>query len=151
MIEGKAEEFKGKVGIVVARWNSMITNALLEGAMKALRGQGLKDDQITVVKCPGAFEIPLTSKLLICRDDIEGVLTLGAVIRGDTPHFDYVCNAVTDGVLELNLDFSKPIIFGVLTTDDVKQAQERAGEKGNKGAEGALALLEMISIKKQIS
>jgi len=151
MIEGKTEGFQGNIAIVVARWNSMITNALLDGALKALKGHGISDEQITVVRCPGAFEIPLTSKLLVTRDDIQGVLTLGAVIRGDTPHFDYVCNAVTDGVLELNMETMKPVIFGVLTTDDVKQAQERAGEKGNKGAEGALALLEMISIKRQIS
>ena len=151
MIEGKTEGFNGKVGIVVARWNSMITNALLDGAMNALKGQGLADDQIEIVKCPGAFEIPLTAKFLTNKNDIDGVLTLGAVIRGDTPHFDYVCNAVTDGVRDLNMESLKPVIFGILTTDDVKQAQERAGEKGNKGAEGALALLEMISIKRQIS
>jgi 6,7-dimethyl-8-ribityllumazine synthase len=148
-IEGNVNDPVNKVGIAVARWNSMITDSLLDGAVAALKSKGLKQDQILILSCPGSFELPLTAKKLADRDDIDGVVTLGAVIRGDTPHFDYVCKAVTDGVLQLNLQTNKPVIFGVLTTDNTEQALERAGDKGNKGAEAALAVLEMISLLKK--
>lgn len=140
------------IGIVVARWNSFITDELLDGAVNLLHSQGYADNQLTVVYCPGAFEIPLTAQKIL--PEMDGVIALGAVIRGETPHFDYVCKGVTDGILSLNLEFEKPVSFGVLTTDTVKQAQERAGligEKGNKGAEAALALLEMIDVGNQIT
>ena len=150
MIEGNVNDRVAKVGVVVARWNSMVTDRLLEGALSALKSKGLNNDQMIVARCPGAFELPLIAKKLLERDDIEGIVTLGAVIRGDTPHFDYVCKAVTDGVLELNIRSGKPVIFGVLTTDNVEQALQRSGEKGNKGAEAALAMLEMISLLKKI-
>ena len=150
MIEGNVNDRVAKVGVVVARWNSMVTDRLLEGALSALKSKGLNNDQMIVARCPGAFELPLIAKKLLERDDIEGIVTLGAVIRGDTPHFDYVCKAVTDGVLELNIRSGKPVIFGVLTTDNVEQALQRCGEKGNKGAEAALAMLEMISLLKKI-
>lgn len=150
MIEGSVHEAVNKVGIVVARWNSMVTDSLMDGAIAALKSKGLQDEQIVVVRCPGSFELPLAAQKLAEHDDIEGVVTLGAVIRGDTPHFDYVCKAVTDGVLELNMKLGKPVIFGVLTTDNVEQALQRSGNKGNKGAEAALALLEMISLLKKI-
>ncbi len=150
MIEGSVHEAVNKVGIVVARWNSMVTDSLMDGAIAALKSKGLQDEQIVVVRCPGSFELPLAAQKLAEHDDIEGVVTLGAVIRGDTPHFDYVCKAVTDGVLELNMKLGKPVIFGVLTTDNVEQALQRSGNKGNKGAEAALSLLEMISLLKKI-
>lgn len=139
------------VGIVVARWNSFITDELLDGASRALRQKGVQDEQILVAQCPGAYEIPFTTRQLLPK--VDGIIALGAVIRGDTPHFHYVCDAVNRGVMELNLSGNKPVVFGVLTTDNVQQAQERAGitgEKGNKGAEAALALLEMISLNRQI-
>lgn len=139
------------VGIVVARWNSFITDELLEGATQALRQKGLQDERLLVAQCPGAYEIPFTTRQLLPK--VDGVVALGAVIRGDTPHFHYVCDAVNRGVTELNLSGNKPVVFGVLTTDNVQQAQERAGitgEKGNKGTEAALALLEMISLNRQI-
>ncbi len=146
-IKGSDTENSYTIGIVVARWNSFITEKLLEGALDLLKSKGFDDDQLKVVYCPGAYEIPLTSQKLLAK--VDGVVALGAVIRGDTPHFDYVCDAVNYGVTELNLRTGKPVSFGVLTTDDVQQARERAGEgdgSGNKGAEAALALLEMLSV-----
>lgn len=151
MIEGSTTPEKSKVGIVVSRWNSMITEKMLDGALKALRSNGIQDDDITVVRCPGSYEIPLTVQKLIQTREVDGVVALGVVIRGGTPHFEYVCDAVNRGITDLILKHNKPIAFGVLTTDDVKQALERAGEKGNKGGEAALALLEMISIEQKLS
>jgi 6,7-dimethyl-8-ribityllumazine synthase len=146
LIEGNTSQKNIKIGIVVSKWNSNITEQMLEGALAALRGNGVTEEDITVIKCPGSFEIPLTADYLLNKTDVDGVIALGVVIRGGTPHFEYVCNAVTKGVIELNLKYQKPVAFGVLTTDDVKQALDRAGAKGNKGGEAALALLEMIDI-----
>lgn len=146
IIEGNTSQKNIKIGIVVSKWNSNITEQMLEGALAALRGNGVTEEDITVIKCPGSFEIPLTADYLLNKTDVDGVIALGVVIRGGTPHFEYVCNAVTKGVIELNLKYQKPVAFGVLTTDDVKQALDRAGAKGNKGGEAALALLEMIDI-----
>ncbi len=140
-----------KIGIVVSRWNSSITEKMLNGALNALKGNGVKDEDVLVVRCPGSFEIPLAVQNILEHKEVDGVIALGVVIRGGTPHFEYVCDAVTTGVLELNLKYQKPVAFGVLTTDDVKQAMDRAGEKGNKGGEAALALLEMINIKRNLS
>ena len=139
------------VGVVVSRWNSMITEAMLEGAITTLTANGVKKDSITIVRCPGSYEIPLTAQWLLETNRYEGVIALGVVIRGGTPHFDYVCDAVNQGVLELNLRFSTPVAFGVLTTDDVQQALDRVGDKGNKGSEAALALLEMIKVRRSLS
>lgn len=139
------------VGIVVSRWNSMITEAMLNGAIQALTANGLANADIRVVRCPGSYEIPLTAQWLLEDDAIDGVIALGVVIRGGTPHFEYVCDAVNKGILELNLRYSKPVAFGVLTTDNVQQALDRAGDKGNKGGEAALALLEMLNIKAKIN
>lgn len=139
------------VGIVVSRWNSMITEAMLEGAISTLVANGVKKDYITIVRCPGSYEIPLTAQWLLETKRYEGVIALGVVIRGGTPHFDYVCDAVNQGVLELNLRFSTPVAFGVLTTDDVQQALDRVGDKGNKGSEAALALLEMITVRRSLT
>ena len=139
-----------KIGVVVSRWNSSITGQMLKGALKVLNGNGIKQDDITVVHCPGSFEIPLTAQYLLQKDEIAGVIALGVVIRGGTPHFEYVCDAVTRGVIDLNLKYNKPVAFGVLTTDNVKQALERAGGKGNKGGEATLAMLEMIAVNKKL-
>ncbi len=139
------------VGIAVANWNSFITDELLEGALNVFTQKGFSDTDIIVARCPGAYEIPFTARKLLEKTD--GVVTLGAVIRGDTPHFHYVCDAVNRGVTDLNMKGNKPVVFGVLTTDNVQQAQERSGiveGKGNKGAEAALALIEMISLNKHI-
>lgn len=146
LLEGNTSQKNIKIGIVVSKWNSNITEQMLEGALAALKGNGVTEEDITVIKCPGSFEIPLTADYLLNKTDVDGVIALGVVIRGGTPHFEYVCDAVTKGVIELNLKYQKPVAFGVLTTDDVKQALDRAGAKGNKGGEAALALLEMIDI-----
>lgn len=150
-IQGNTDDTQFTIGIVVAKWNSFITDELLEGALKTFKSKGVKEEQIIVAQCPGAYEIPYTSRKLIAK--VDGIVTLGAVIQGDTPHFDYVCEAVNRGVTRLNTEGNKPVIFGVLTTDNVEQAQERCGligDKGNKGAEAALAVLEMLTLSKQI-
>lgn len=151
LVEGDTNPGKVKIGIVVSRWNSMITDKMLEGALKALKGNGITEEDITVVRCPGSYEIPLTVQKVIENRDVAGVIALGVVIRGGTPHFEYVCDAVNRGITDLILKHNKPVSFGVLTTDDVKQALERAGEKGNKGGEAALALLEMISMEQKLT
>lgn len=141
-----------KVAIVTAKWNSFITDEMMEAANSALLSKGLKKENIHNYRCPGAFELPLACKW--CLDDlgVHGVVALGAVIRGGTPHFDYVCDSVTKGLTELNLNSGKPVAFGVLTTDNVEQARERAStEKGNKGAEAALALCDMLLLKQSMS
>ena len=150
ILQGDTDGNDFNIGIAVAKWNSFITDELLEGALNALKSKGFGDEQILVARCPGAYELPFTARKLL--DQTDGVITLGAVIRGDTPHFDYVCDAVNRGVTDLNLEGNKPVVFGVLTTDNVAQAQERAGlkgDKGNKGAEAALALIEMISLNEK--
>jgi len=150
-IEGNQNSENKKIGIVVSRWNSMITEKMLAGAISALTSHGISEQDITVVRCPGSFEIPLACQMIFEQKDIDGIVALGVVIRGGTPHFEYVCEAVTKGVVEVNLKYNKPVAFGVLTTDDVQQALERAGEDGNKGAEAALALLEMISLNQNLN
>jgi 6,7-dimethyl-8-ribityllumazine synthase len=151
IIEGNAQPGKVKVGVVVSRWNSMITDKLLDGALKALKGNGVLEEDITVIRCPGSYEIPLAVQKMIEHRDVAGVIALGVVIRGGTPHFEYVCDAVNRGITDLILKHNKPVAFGVLTTDDVKQALDRAGENGNKGGEAALALLEMISMEQKLT
>lgn len=151
MVRGNTDSNQYYIGIVVAKWNSFITDKLLEGAIDALKGKGYKESQITVAYCPGAYEIPYTTRKLLPK--VDGVITIGAVIRGDTPHFDYVCDAVNRGITDLNMNSAKPVVFGVLTTDNVKQARERSGQEGsggNKGAEAALALVEMLSLADEI-
>lgn len=150
-IRGTTSEHDFKVGIVVARWNSFITDKLLEGTLDVLQNKGFNEEQIIVAYCPGSYEIPLVAQKLLPK--VDGIITLGTVIRGDTPHFDYVCEAVNKGVIELNMQSGKPVSFGVLTTDNVQQAKERAGhgdDAGNKGAEATLALLEMFSVIREI-
>ncbi|MEN9839756.1 MAG: 6,7-dimethyl-8-ribityllumazine synthase [Bacteroidota bacterium] len=135
----------GSVAIVMAKWNSFITERLRDGAIEVLEAAGWSRDRIVVVECPGAFEIPTLAQALLEKDGIDGVIGIGAIIRGDTPHFDYVAMGVTRGLGDLSIRYGKPVIFGVLTTNTVEQAMERAGERmGNKGAEAAATLLEML-------
>ncbi|RKQ63764.1 6,7-dimethyl-8-ribityllumazine synthase [Thermovibrio guaymasensis] len=137
-----------KFAIVVSRFNSFITERLLEGALDCLVRHGCSKDNIEIFKIPGAFEIPLVAKKLAERD-YDAVIALGAVIRGETPHFDYVAAEVSKGVASVSLETGKPVIFGVLTTDTVEQAIDRAGAKaGNKGWEAALAAIEMVNLLK---
>jgi 6,7-dimethyl-8-ribityllumazine synthase len=151
IIQGDTVNNDWKIGIVVTQWNSFVTDKLLQGAWSVLENEGFSEQQVITVHCPGAFEIPFASQTLLPK--VDGIITLGAVIRGETPHFDYICQAVTEGVLRLNMEGDKPVVFGVLTTDTVQQAVERADEKsnfGNKGAETALAVIEMISLQRKI-
>lgn len=134
------------IGIVLSEFNDFITEKLKEGALRALEKSGVNDGDITVYRVPGGFEIPAMARQVIERESHDGVLCLGAVIRGDTPHFDYICSEVTKGIGQLNMDHEIPVTYGVLTTDTVEQAVERAGTKaGNKGHETALALVQMIN------
>lgn len=137
-----------KIAIVAAKWNSFVTDLMLEGAETALRGKGIPGDQIYTFRCPGSYELPLACKMCIENLDVEGVVAIGAVIKGGTPHFHYVCDAVNRGISDLNIRYDVPVSFGVLTTDDVEQAMERAStEKGNKGAEAALAVCDMLELE----
>ena len=136
-----------RFGIVAARYNVQIVESLLKGALSTLIQHGVSEDKLSVLRVPGAFEIPQAALLLGRRADIDAVITLGCVINGDTPHADYLCSETARGVGEVALRIDKPVIFGVLTTNDLAQAKARAGgEVGNKGAEAALAALEMVSL-----
>jgi 6,7-dimethyl-8-ribityllumazine synthase len=139
-----------KVAVITSRFNSFITERLLEGAIDALVRHGVEKNDIDVVKVPGAFEIPLIAKFLAAKD-YSGVICLGAVIRGSTPHFDYVANEVAKGIAQVSLENKKPVIFGVLTTDTIEQAIERAGTKsGNKGYDAAISLIETVNLIKEL-
>lgn len=139
-----------KVSIVVSRFNSFISDHLLSGALDALRRHGVSEADITVVRVPGAFEIPLVCSKL--AKGADAVIALGAVIRGSTPHFDYVAAEVSKGVAQVMLASGTPVIFGVLTTDTIEQAVERAGTKaGNKGAEAAVGAIEMARLMKELA
>ena len=134
-----------KVGIVVAEWNTDITEALFNGAYNTLVKHGVKEENIIKKYVPGTFELTKGGKLLADNTDVDGVICLGCVIQGDTPHFDYVCSGVTQGITQLNLDYPIPFIFGVLTTNNLQQALDRAGGiHGNKGDEAAITVIKMI-------
>jgi len=134
-----------KIGIVVSEWNENITNALLEGAYKTLIKHGVKDENIIIDYVPGSFELVFGSRYLVEQKDIDAVIALGSVVRGDTPHFDYVCSGVTQGLADLNRTYDIPFIFGLLTTDTMQQALDRAGGiHGNKGDECAITAIKMI-------
>ncbi|AFK85600.1 MULTISPECIES: 6,7-dimethyl-8-ribityllumazine synthase [Thermoanaerobacterium] len=149
--EGKLIGDGLKVGLVVSRFNEFITNKLLDGALDALRRHGIDDESIDIAWTPGAFEIPLISKKMATSKKYDAIIALGAVIRGDTPHFDYVANEVSKGVAKISVDYDVPVIFGVLTTDTVEQAIMRAGTKsGNKGFEAAVTAIEMANLIKEI-
>lgn len=148
--EGKLVGTNLKVAIVVSRFNDFITNRLLDGAKDTLVRHGVDEDNIDVAYVPGAFEIPLVAKKLAQKNDYDAVITLGCVIRGVTSHYDYVCNEVAKGVSKANDVTNTPVIFGVLTTESIEQAVERAGTKaGNKGAEAAVSAIEMANLLKQ--
>lgn len=136
-----------RVGIVAARFNDFIVSHLVEGARDALLRHGARDEDLSLVRVPGAFEIPLAAARLAAKDSIDAVICVGAVIRGATPHFDYVAAEVSKGIAQVSLSSGKPVAFGVLTTDTIDQAVERAGSKsGNKGFEAAVTVIEMSSL-----
>lgn len=149
--EGQLNAQGMKVAIVVGRFNEFISGKLLEGALDALKRHGMAEENIDIAWVPGSFEIPLTAKKLADKDEYDGVIALGAVIRGETPHFDYVSAEVSKGVAKAGLDSEKPVIFGVLTTDTIEQAISRAGTKaGNKGYDAAVSFIEMVDLFKKI-
>lgn len=140
-----------KIAIALAEWNWEITSALFSGARETLLKHGVKDENIITEVCPGAFELPLTAQLLIEKHQPDAVITIGCVIQGETRHFDFVCNGVTQGVMDLGLKTGTPVIFCVLTDNTQQQSLDRAGGKhGNKGVESAVAALQMAEIRRQL-
>ena len=150
--EGKLDGSGLRVGIVVSRFNNLITERLLEGALDRLRRSNVADDTIDVCRVPGAFEVPKAAKVMADTARYDGIIALSAVIRGATPHFDYVAGEVSKGLARVNLDATVPVTFGVITADTVDQAIERAGTKaGNKGAQAAESLIEMVNVLREVA
>lgn len=150
-IEGDFTSVDGKYALVVGRFNSFVVESLLAGAVDTLRRHGVKENDIAIVRAPGAFEIPLVAKKVAQQNKYAAIIALGAVIRGGTPHFEYVAGECVKGLAQVGLEHDMPIAFGVLTVDSIEQAIERSGTKaGNKGEEAALSALEMVSLLKQI-
>lgn len=150
-LEGKLVAEGMKVGIIVARFNEFITGKLLSGAVDGLVRHGVKEEDITTAWVPGAFEIPLVATKMASSGKYDAVICLGAVIRGATSHYDYVCNEVSKGVAQASLQSGIPVLFGVVTTENIEQAIERAGTKaGNKGYDCALSAIEMVNLMKEL-
>lgn len=140
-----------KYALILGRFNNFIGDKLLEGAVDTLQRHGVKDDEITVIRVPGGFEIPLIAKKCALSDKYDAVICLGAVIRGSTPHFDMIASEMTKGIALAAMQTEKPVIYGVLTTDNLEQAIERAGSKaGNKGSDAAITAIEMLNLIEQI-
>ena len=152
LLEGKVVAPEGmRVGIVASRFNSFIVQKLLDGAVDGLVRHGVEEKNITACWVPGAFEIPVVAQKMAASDDYDAVICVGAIIRGSTSHYELVCNEVTKGIAQVGLKSGKPVLFGVITTENIEQAIERAGSKaGNKGSECALAAIEMLNLIKQI-
>jgi 6,7-dimethyl-8-ribityllumazine synthase len=147
IIEGDFSANTASFTIVVARFNGFVVEGLLGGALDTLKRHGVSDNNITVVRVPGAFEMPLAVKKVAAKKDCDAIITLGAVIRGGTPHFDYVAGECASGIARISVEEQIPVAFGVLTTDTIEQAIERSGTKaGNKGADAAMSALEMVSL-----
>jgi len=150
-IEGNLNAEGINFGIVLSRFNSFIGEKLLEGALDAIKRHGGDDAAVTLIKVPGAFEIPLAAKKLARESEVDAVICLGAVIRGGTPHFDYVASEVTKGIAQVSLESGIPMTLGVITTDNLEQAIERAGSKsGNKGFDAAVSAIEMANLLKAL-
>ncbi len=151
IIEGELSARDVRIACVAARFNGFVVEPLLRGALDALNRHGVTDKQIEIVRVPGAFEIPIVARKLALSRRFDAVIALGAVIRGDTPHFDYVAGECAAGLARVALESAVPIAFGVLTTDTVEQATDRAGGKeGNKGADAALTAIEMVSLLRKL-
>jgi len=139
-------------GIVVSEWNSEITEALKDGAIGALLKHQVERENITVEYVPGSFELPLAAQWMLAHLEVDAVICIGSIIQGETRHFDFICQAVTTGISQLNFSYSRPVIFGVLTTNNMQQAIERAGgSHGNKGVEAAIAAVKMVHLSKKIA
>jgi 6,7-dimethyl-8-ribityllumazine synthase len=140
-----------KIGIVVSEWNKEITFNLRDGAIQALKENGITDKNLEIQYVPGAFELPLAAQYLFEYTDLDGIIAIGVVIQGETKHFDYVCEGVTQGIKDINLKYNKPVSFCVLTDNNIQQSRDRSGGKhGNKGIECAVACLKMIHLKKSL-
>jgi len=151
IFEGKISAEGFRFAIIVSRFNDFISSRLVEGAIDALNRHGATDEQVSLVKVPGAFEIPHTAKKLVESNRYDAIICLGAVIRGSTPHFEYVAAEVSKGIANVGIESKIPVTFGVLTTDSLEQAIERAGSKaGNKGWDAAMAAMEMVKLFKEI-
>lgn len=152
LLEGKVVAPEGmRVGIVASRFNSFIVQKLLDGAVDGLVRHGVEEKNITACWVPGAFEIPVVAQKMAASDDYDAVICVGAIIRGSTSHYELVCNEVTKGIAQVGLKSGKPVLFGVITTENIEQAIERAGSKaGNKGSECALGAIEMLNVMRQI-
>ena len=151
IIEGKFDGKGFSFAVVISRWNEFIGGKLLEGALDGLKRHGVTDSKITIAYCPGAYEVPLLTQKLATSGNYDAVIALGAVIRGSTPHFDYISAEVSKGIANVSLQTGVPCIFGVLTTDTIEQAIERSGSKaGNKGFEAAMSAIEMVSLFNKI-
>jgi len=148
------KEFQGqlvskgfKYALIVSRFNNFITDKLLDGAKDALMRSGAKEEEIEVVRVPGAFEIPLVAKRLLLKKKYQAVICLAAIIRGETPHFDFIASEVSKGIAQLNLEFTQPVTYGIITADNTDQAIERAGNKmGNKGFQAAQSAIELLNL-----
>ncbi len=151
ILEGKISAEGFNFAIIVSRFNDFISSKLVEGAMDAMTRHGATEGQVSLIKVPGAFEIPLAAKRLAESGNYHAIICLGAVIRGSTPHFEYVAAEVSKGIATVSLESKVPVLFGVLTTDSLEQAIERAGSKvGNKGWDAAMAAMEMVNLYKQL-
>ncbi len=150
--EGMLTVSGARFGVVVGRFNSFVVESLLEGALDTLKRHGAKEKDIEIVRVPGAFEIPLAAKRMAATKRFDAVIALGAVIRGGTPHFEYVAGECTKGLASVMMEFDIPVAFGVLTVDTIEQAIERAGTKaGNKGVEATLSAIEMVNVLNQFA
>ncbi|PLY12499.1 MAG: 6,7-dimethyl-8-ribityllumazine synthase [Sedimenticola sp.] len=151
-IEGALNIQNARFCLVVARFNSFVVESLLDGAIDALKRHGADDSEITVVRVPGAFEMPVVLDKIAAKGEYDAIVALGAVIRGGTPHFDYVAGECVKGMAQVSLQHGVPVAFGVLTVDTIEQAIERAGTKaGNKGAEAAMSAVEMVNVLRQLA
>lgn len=147
VVEGDFRACDGNYALIVSRWNSFVVESLKEGALDTLRRHGISDDNITIYYAPGAFEFPLVAQKLAQTGKFDAIIALGAVIRGGTPHFEYVAGECTKGLAQVSMQAGVPVSFGVLTVDSIEQAIERSGTKaGNKGEEAAKTALEMVSL-----
>jgi len=150
-IEGDFIAPSGRFALLVSRFNSFVVESLVSGAIDTLRRHGVADENIQVIRAPGAFELPLVAKKLAQGQQFDAIIVLGAVIRGGTPHFEYVAGECTKGLAQVSLEYGLPVAFGVLTVDSIEQAIERSGTKaGNKGSEAALSAIEMVNLLKQL-
>jgi len=150
-LKGEGDGQNLKFAIIISRFNQTITDALLEGAVQVLEKEGTLSDDITIAEVPGAFEIPGVAKQLALLGDFDALICLGAVIQGETPHFDYICREVSHGIAQLSLELDIPVIFGVLSTLNIEQAIARSNEHNNKGVEAALAAIEMVHLYEKIN